>query len=593
MDYRNIVNGHRIPSRSYVDQPYIAILNDGSWLCVLTTGAGEEGDLGQHIVSIRSHDQGKSWSDPVAIEPSSGPEASFATPLHVPEFGGPLGRVYAFYGYNHDNLRRVIAGNAYSANRVDTLGSFVFRYTDDGGETWSAKRYEIPVREFDIDRENPYHGDIRFFWSVCKPTIANGRVFIGLHKVGSFGRGFMERSEGCFLASDNILVEPDPASIHWETLPDGRIGLRAILDDIADEQNIAVLSDGTLFCTYRTIDGHPCHAYSSDNGHTWTPPAHMTYGPGRRKVKHPRASNFVRKFANGRFLYWFHNHGDRSYDGRNPSWLLGGVEVDTPEGRRLTWSEPEIAIYDDDLESRISYPDFIEQGGKIFVTETQKTIARCHDLDPDVLKWLWAPTDRTGIAEDGLIAKIDKRDAASEVQMPELSTLWRSRGGFTFDFVVRFNSLTPFQLLFDSRDGSGRGISIWLTDRTTLRIDICGATWGANAQEYGKGLVAVNWECDAGLICAGRPIHATVIVDGGPKTICWVIDGAFNDGGEARSYGWSRFHPNLDIVNGAETARIAPTLDGKLSTLRIYDRALKMNEAAQNHTDMGLERSER
>ena len=137
----------------------------------------------------------------------------------------------------------------------------------------------------------------------------------------------------------------------------------------------------------------------------------------------------------------------------------------------------------------------------------------------------------------------------------------------------------------------GDGISLWLTDRATLRIEMCGALWGANAQEYGKGLVGVSWECDADVISAGRPISATVIVDGGPKSICWVIDGAFCDGGEGRSYGWSRFHPSLDIVNWSASARVAPTLDGKLLALRIYDRALKTNETVQNHRAELLGRS--
>ena len=38
-------------------------------------------------------------------------------------------------------------------------------------------------------------------------------------------------------------------------------------------------------------------------------PAYAVYTPGGRRIKHPRAANFVRKFSNGKFLYWFHNHG--------------------------------------------------------------------------------------------------------------------------------------------------------------------------------------------------------------------------------------------------------------------------------------------
>jgi hypothetical protein len=53
----------------------------GSWLCVLTTGAGVEGQPGQHVVSTTSTDHGKAWSPIVEIEPLSGPEASRVMPI--------------------------------------------------------------------------------------------------------------------------------------------------------------------------------------------------------------------------------------------------------------------------------------------------------------------------------------------------------------------------------------------------------------------------------------------------------------------------------------------------------------------------------
>jgi len=63
---------------------------------------------------------------------------------------------------------------------------------------------------------------------------------------------------------------------------------------IAEDHNLVALSDGSLYSTYRTIQGNPCHAYSRDGGHTWTPPSYATYSPGGRRIKHPRAACFVR-----------------------------------------------------------------------------------------------------------------------------------------------------------------------------------------------------------------------------------------------------------------------------------------------------------
>jgi len=151
--------------------------------------------------------------------------------------------------------------------------------------------------------------------------------------------------------------------------------------------------------TYRTTAGHPCHAYSRDGGKTWTPPAFMTYGPGERseRVKHPRAANFVRRLDEGpcagRYIYWFHNHGGRDYNGRNPAYLLGGVEVDTPAGKAIQWGQPVAVLYDKTPKTRISYPDFIWDDG-LYITETQKTTARVHAIPDALLASLWADETR-------------------------------------------------------------------------------------------------------------------------------------------------------------------------------------------------------
>ena len=74
------------------------------------------------------------------------------------------------------------------------------------------------------------------------------------------------------LRSANILTERDPKKISWSTLPDGDVGIRAPKGGgtIAEEQSFSVMADGSLFCVFRTIDGHAAHTYSRDGGHTWT-----------------------------------------------------------------------------------------------------------------------------------------------------------------------------------------------------------------------------------------------------------------------------------------------------------------------------------
>ena len=108
-------------------------------------------------MTFRSQDRGRTWSEPVAVEPPDGPEASYAVMLKVPS-----GRVYIFYNHNTDNIRQVKADtSAYPdgwCRRVDSLGYFVFKYSDDGGRSWSRDRHTIAVREFDIDRKQRLPG---------------------------------------------------------------------------------------------------------------------------------------------------------------------------------------------------------------------------------------------------------------------------------------------------------------------------------------------------------------------------------------------------------------------------------------------------
>ena len=385
----DIRTGFEIPSEGYCDQPYVVKLSDGIWLCTMTTGKGAEGSGGQHIVSTRSSDFGRTWEPLTDIEPASGPEASWVMP-YLTDYG----RVYVFYTYNADNMREVTAATAYARKRVDTLGEYALKYSDDGGKSWSKKRWFIPVRAGQIDRNNPYKGKVRFFWGVGKPIKHKNAMYLGFSKVGYFGPGFIAKSENWFLKCENIDCERSPDRLVWKTLPVGEVGLKSPKGPIAEEVNLVSLSDGSLFCTYRTIAGYPCHAYSRDDGKTWTAPAFMTYKPGGKLVNHPRAANFVRKLTEGpykgRYIYWFHNNSVKGYQGRNPAYLLGGVEKDNPAGKVIHWGKPVAVLYDKDKKVRISYPDFIWDDGTLHITETQKEVARVHRIPNKLLRKLWS-----------------------------------------------------------------------------------------------------------------------------------------------------------------------------------------------------------
>ncbi len=585
-DSRHIDHGHVLPTLSYCDQPYIVQADDGAWVCVVTTGAGHEGAPGQIVTSLRSTDCGKTWEEPVALEPEDGPQASYAVALKTPS-----GRIYAFYNHNTDEVKELICEDGSTHKRVDSLGHYVFKFSDDHGKSWSEQRYEIPIRLFEIDEKNPYGGDpIRYFWNVGRPIIsADGSVYLPHSKVGAIGIGFYSISEGVFLHSSNLLTEQNPEGIQWDTLPEGKVGLRPPPEcgRIAEEHTIVELSDGTLYSVYRTISGYPACAYSEDRGRSWTAPRRAPYDPTdpqSRLFKHPRAANFVWKTDDGRYLYWFHNHGGTplqglsktwlgsgAYENRNPAWLSAGHEVVDPASgaKRIIWSEPEIILYDDDPEVRMSYPDFIEKDGQYWITETQKTVARVHPIDASLLGQLMRQHQLSGFVDEASLL-LHISEPGDSIEMPELPPFRfphlggshacsDSRLGFTLDFLL--DNATPSEAtIIDTlqKNGTGLRLSMSADGRLELLMADGKQTCLATSDPLGSG-----------------QHHVSIIVDGGPRVVMFVVDGVLHDGGEDRQFGWQRFSPTLVHCNGSTTAKLA----SRLKELRLYNRALLVSEA--------------
>ena len=140
------------------------------------------------------------------------------------------------------------------------------------------------------------------------------------------------------------------------------------------------------------------------------------------------------------------------------------------------------------------------------------------------------------------------------------------RAGFSLDLWLTLESLTPGQALLDSRDGEGKGLLVATADNGSLRIALS------------DGRTEAAWSSDCGVLQAGKPHHAVVTVDGGPKIITFVIDGTLCDGGDQRPFGWGRFSPDLRAPNGAPALAIAPAV----TSLRLYNRALRTSEAVGN-----------
>ena len=528
-DPRCFENGRLIFRNGYNDQPYVVKCRDGSWLCVMTTSAVAERGDDRTLVVTRSRDQGRSWSEVrYAIEPPDMRQPSWAT-LYV----APYGRVYVFY-----NLRERPVGQRSRIN-------YVYKYSDDHGETWSHERYPMPIRKIALDREFGGTGG----WSVCPPIEIGSDVLVSYTRFAPPGRS---RGQGFVFRSDNLQSERNPKEIRWEMLPAGDHGIRAsdVDSDMQEEHIITPLANGDLFCIWRTTSGYPCQGYSRDGGRTWSDYEDSQAGSSRhaggRQIKHPLACCRPFRTSSGQYLLWFHNTGPRSCTGiyrpRDVVWLAGGIEKDGV----IHWSQPEVFLYGFDLPVGglgMSYPDFIEEDGRFWVTTTDKEDARIFEIDPVLLEGLWNQNKRRDPPTDGLVLEL-KRDglkAGRKSQAVSLPNLLH--GGFTVDCTICLDDLASGQPLLDCRSENGGGWSITTDERDTLKITLDD---GQNPPE--------SWATDPDLLRAGQEHLITFIVDGGPNLVLALVDGILCDGGDGARRGWG---PILQASDGSRRRRNA------------------------------------
>lgn len=572
-DPRYFANARLIPDESYCDEPYIVTTQDGNWVCTMTTGPKGESGEGQHIAATISTDQGKTWSDLIDVEPSSKLKSSWAVPLITPS-----GRIYAFYNYNGDQIHELNGEKL----PVDTLlGWYVYKFSDDGGRTWSDKRYRLPMPIAKVDRVNDWGGAVQLFWGVDKPMIHKGDAFFAFTRMGEYIHG---QGEGWLYRSDNILTESDPDKIRWELLPNGGRGIRNdAFGSTQEEHNIVALSNDDMFCVYRTTRGYPGTAYSRDRGRIWSEPEYATYEPGGRKIQSPRACVMVWKTEDGRYLLWFHNttlqlrsrgrwRQDKALPvtGRDLVWLSAGVE----KGGHLVWSQPELISYTTDGRG-ISYPDMIETDDRFYFSATNKRDARVISVERGVVEDMWRQGQLNEAAKRGLVLHRVGR-LTGEIGMPDLPNLSQN-GGFTIDLRLKLKTLEPGQILLDSRDPQGQGILLQSTEHNKLQFII------------NDGENSIDWTTDNDVLSPDQWHHLTIIVDGGPKMITGLVDGQLCDGEDDpnRYSGQSRFLDQsfdrpIEDVTGGPLLQVAPSMDGDIGDLRIYDRYLRTSEAIGN-----------
>ena len=102
------------------------------------------------------------------------------------------------------------------------------------------------------------------------------------------------------------------------------------------------------------------------------------------------------------------------------------------------------------------------------MTETQKTIARVHEIDRALLDGVWNQRD----SQDRRAQRAGARSGRARARATCRDCRGLDGGGFAIDFWVKFRELSPGQTILDARDRPGSGIAITSTDRFTLQITL-------------------------------------------------------------------------------------------------------------------------
>lgn len=559
-DWRYLPNGNLLHADTYVDQPYVSILDDGTWLCVYTTNSAHEGAKGQHAACRISKDQGKTWGESIRIEEPGTESKSWGMPYKT-----KYGRVYVFYSYNGDKIHEL---GARKNIREDMLGWYCFKYSDDNGKTWS-ERFRLPMRKSAVDYMNQWKGDVQIFWGVGKPVDVGKGMMFGFSRIGEY---MLEFSEGWFYYCGNINKEKNPNKLKWKLLPEGDHGVRSpAWGGIQAEHCVVQLDNGDLCTSYRTTQGVPLESYSRDKGKTWSLGVPMKDYLGRN-LKNPRANTKIWKSEeNGKYLLWYHNNGEKNFYHRNPAWIASGIE----KNGLIIWSQPELLLYKELGARGMSYPDLIQQNGEYWITQTEKTEARCHKIPSVFLEKLWQQhsiSEKTnkGLELNWLAGETSSKSAIDSVGLPKILPVDKG-DGFTATVRLKLNlDMAKGTILIDSRDEKGKGFWMETGDYYSVKFSIS------------DGIKTSEWVSDMNIlqIRSYMEQEVTVIADFRSKTILFVADGVLSNGGNYRSTGWGRIDEDMKEVS-TKWLRIdkrRKTITG----IQFFNRPLMVTEAIGN-----------
>ena len=633
-DSRWIPNGNVLRSGGYSCQPYCSVLPHGVWSCVMTyihAPQWIEGQPGEHLVSMRSKDQGKTWDEFVPIEPYSN-----VTTGQVSAYGSIAARqdgsrIFAIWIQNVNNVSHLPGQKPSLTFRADMLGNFVWKYSDDQGLTWSDSHYTIPVPYNYIETINSFSkskngtGDVQIMWQVDHmKTMKDNTLIFAFTKIGTYAVAPVE--EIFILSSKNILTETDPTKVVWDMWPHGEHGIGAVNDFdsptiITEEPHVLpIFNDDILYVVWRTNQGYMGHSQSKPGqkySETWETSSFATYlstwadnYENCSFVKNPRGPLSPKRQKNGLILMTYYNTAPlgafashMKVNDRNNMWLTVGHEIILKNGdKTVQWTQPELALYERDHTRGHGYPDVItDLDGQIYITETYKSKpqseAKTHTINMELIDLLYKQTTINTTATKNMLFSLNKATIAfpktDPSPLPNFMKYDKKRYGFTMDVFMKpissaaaaaaaaaaaVGSTTATTLISALDDHHMTGMSIQYynhngTVTLTMQDD------SMNVIQFGTDPICSKYLLDTMHLSH----HIGVVVDGGPKMISFIVDGKLCDGGSDLQH-WPNGHYLMDNQFGDISVGVSE-MNVNLNVVdrgHYYNRALYTTEIIGN-----------
>jgi hypothetical protein len=219
---------------------------------------------------------------------------------------------------------------------------------------------------------------------------------------------------------------------------------------------------------------------------------------------------------------------------RNPVWVSGGIE----KNGEIAWSQPEVLLFDPTLLNSLllSYPDFIEDNGGYFVTETQKKEARFHKINSTLLDMLWNQDVKAQLIDDYLVA--DYKNLTGTSTNYSIKVLAKSRwDGVSVN--IRINGFKANDTLVSARSADGQSFFNVITkDNGTVAINL-----------YTNNTLILSYDCGSRLIHHDSQTENVIsfMLDNRTRVLSSMANGVLYNGDNIKKQGWVRLPPNFSF----------------------------------------------